>query len=339
MPYTVACIRAMTDNFNVEAHVVRWDSKVLTPFSPPSIKNTFYYLRSNHSLNQLRELLKNIDPDLVFVSGWMDSDYLKICREAKMNSVPVVTSADTQWAGSIRQILGAVYARLVFFRYFDFIMIPGAAQFEFAKRIGFRKNQIIFNFYSADINFYTTLYHRHFEVKKTDYPKTILYVGRFASEKNIQLLVSAYIQLKPSFPDWKLVLVGNGPLEKTIPPLPGIVQHPFLPPEQLANVLSQAGVFCLPSKNEPWGVVVHEMAAYGLPLVVSDASGAGTEFVRQGRNGFRFKSESQESICDCLSQVMSMTSNELQEMGRVSNEMALHVSPHSWASELYHIMK
>ena len=41
----------------------------------------------------------------------------------------------------------------------------------------------------------------------------------------------------------------------------------------------------LPSRSEPWGVVVLEAAAAGLALVVSDVVGAAVELVRPGVNG------------------------------------------------------
>lgn len=338
MPYTVACIRAMTENFDVEVHLVRWDSKVLTPYSPPPINNVSYYLRSVLDVAKMKKLLSVVDPDLVFASGWMDKDYLKVCRNAKRNGIPVVTSADTHWRGSIKQRLGAIYSHLFFSQYFDFIMIPGAAQFEFARRLGFKNNQIVFNFYSADVDFYSGLYTKHLKKKAANYPKNILFLGRFAEEKNIRLLINSFEELQGTFHDWNLVLVGNGPLEKSILPTPRIQIHSFLPPELLEDILANTGVFCLPSRSEPWGVVVHEMAAYGLPIIVSDASGAGYEFVRNGLNGYRFRSESSKSISFFLRKLMSMNSVELQAMGSESNKIAQHINTRSWASELFSLM-
>src|SRR5581483_6183719 len=46
-----------------------------------------------------------------------------------------------------------------------------------------------------------------------------------------------------------------------------------------------ADVFCLLSTHEPWGVVVNEAAACGLPLVLSDRVGAAADLLRDGENG------------------------------------------------------
>ena len=182
------------------------------------------------------------------------------------------------------------------------------------------------------------MYNKHIESKTAVYPKTILYIGRFAPEKNIELLIDVFKELQNRFPEWRLLLVGNGSLREVISASPGIEIHPFLTPEQLSNILSSAGVFCLPSKSEPWGVVIHEMAAYGLPIIVSDACGAGQEFVRNGLNGFRFKSEDKESLKEALQSMMNLESKALIDMGIQSNLMSKHISPEGWAAELYNLM-
>ncbi len=55
--------------------------------------------------------------------------------------------------------------------------------------------------------------------------------------------------------------------------------------DDLVELYTCADVFCLPSRHEPWGVVVNEAAACGLPLVVSDRVGAGRDLVTAGENG------------------------------------------------------
>lgn len=339
MPYTVACLRSMVARFGVEVHVVRWDKKVLTPYVPPVVEGVSYYLRSSYSLDDLKQLLAQLNPDLVFTSGWMDKDYIRICEVAKGKGIPVVTSADTHWAGSWRQRIGTLYARIFFRRYFDFIMVPGAFQFEFARKIGFRSEQILFNFYSADVDFYSGIFHKYLEAKKSDYPRNILYLGRFAEVKNIGLLISVFEEVAKAGSDWNLILIGNGPLENSIPKSDRIKVHPFTSPQDLEGILAKTGIFCLPSKDEPWGVVVHEMASCGIPLLISDVCGAGHEFVRNGLNGFRFKSGDHESLREKMERLMSMNSEQLIRMGVQSNVISKHISPEGWASELYSIMK
>jgi glycosyltransferase involved in cell wall biosynthesis len=55
--------------------------------------------------------------------------------------------------------------------------------------------------------------------------------------------------------------------------------------EELLECYAAADVFALLSRREPWGIVVNEAAAYGLPLVLTDAVGAAGDLLRAGENG------------------------------------------------------
>jgi glycosyltransferase involved in cell wall biosynthesis len=60
----------------------------------------------------------------------------------------------------------------------------------------------------------------------------------------------------------------------------------FMPHRDLPSVYRSARLFLFPTLWDPWGVVVNEACASGLPCIVSPNSGAGGELVRSGRNGF-----------------------------------------------------
>ena len=60
-------------------------------------------------------------------------------------------------------------------------------------------------------------------------------------------------------------------------------------PEDLVRVIKNVGFFVLPSNFEPWGVVVHEFCAAGLPMLLSETVGSSSSFLINGHNGFLFK--------------------------------------------------
>jgi glycosyltransferase involved in cell wall biosynthesis len=59
-----------------------------------------------------------------------------------------------------------------------------------------------------------------------------------------------------------------------------------LPHYRVIEAYIAADVFALLSRHEPWGVVVNEAAASGLPFVLSDRVGAAYDLLRDGENGF-----------------------------------------------------
>ena len=65
----------------------------------------------------------------------------------------------------------------------------------------------------------------------------------------------------------------------------GVEMLGFVQPDDLPAVLERAGCLVLPSRFEPWGVVVHEAAAAGLPIVCTPVCGAATRLVLDGYNG------------------------------------------------------
>ena len=116
----------------------------------------------------------------------------------------------------------------------------------------------------------------------------VLSVARLAPEKGLDTLVRAVADAHD--PRLRLVVVGHGPdgpaLERLATEL-GVRLRLVgeLPWERLAEVYVAADIFALLSLREPWGVVVNEAAACGLPLVLSDQVGAAYDLLRDGENG------------------------------------------------------
>ena len=67
-----------------------------------------------------------------------------------------------------------------------------------------------------------------------------------------------------------------------------------LPGDRVAEAYAAADIFALLSAHEPWGVVVNEAAASGLPLVLSDRVGAAADLLR-GRRERRARAASATS--------------------------------------------
>ena len=119
----------------------------------------------------------------------------------------------------------------------------------------------------------------------------LLFVGRVAEEKNLDLLVDSYARLleqKPTGETPILLIVGSGPHLDTLRERVRALDLEettrfagYLNREQLAPVYHLSTLFCFPSISETQGVVLSEAQSYGLPCVVADGGGA-PEFVRPG---------------------------------------------------------
>src|SRR5262249_47435280 len=122
---------------------------------------------------------------------------------------------------------------------------------------------------------------------------TFLFCGQMIRRKGVDLLLTAFDRLITKGHDVRLLLVGwQGDLSDFLPSISpaarcNTIYEGFQPPEQLANYFAKADVFVLPSRHDGWGVVVNQALAAGLPIITSDAVGAGLDYVENGSNGLR----------------------------------------------------
>ena len=235
---------------------------------------------------------------------------------------------DNQWHGTFRQRLACILSFFFIHRYFDYIQVSGRLQYEYAARLGFSRTNILMNLYSADTQLFAEKYYSDKELKQRSYPHRFLFVGRLHQNKGIDVLLSAWKAVcEQGKHDWQLVVIGDGPLSETFEAQAQVVYKPFMQPVDLVEEIITAGVFVLPSRKEPWGVVVHEFAAAGLPLILSDVCGAATEFLISGYNGYSFQNESVVSLSKSLRCIINMKDEDLQRMGSRSHEMSKRITP------------
>ena len=113
----------------------------------------------------------------------------------------------------------------------------------------------------------------------------LLYVGRIAGEKNMDLALATYQQLLHSDERVRLVLVGDGPeLPKIREQHPEVICCGMQRGEDLAAHYASGDVFLFPSKTDTFGNVVTEAMASGLAVISFDYA-AGHEHIRSGNNG------------------------------------------------------
>lgn len=334
MGYTIATINQLVQK-GAETHVVHFDNKKLTPYTIPKSAKLHLYPKSKQNRKSLVKLVSVLNPDITVVAGWVDKDYLHVASILKMQGKTVVCGLDGQWRGTLKQYIGSMLGSINYFKkYFTHAWVSGVYQFEYARKFGFKKNEIIFDFYSADISMYSNEYQKCINSKKKNYPHRFLYVGRFEKIKGLKFLLKAWDELTEKKRDWELHLIGNGSLQKELTKRSNIVVKDFMQPEKLINEIKGAGCFILPSIYEPWGVVIHEFAAAGLPLIVSSEVGSAKSFLINKFNGFYFNTQNYKNLRSKMLQIIEMSDEELQRLSRNSNKLSSRISPKTSANNL-----
>jgi glycosyltransferase involved in cell wall biosynthesis len=166
-----------------------------------------------------------------------------------------------------------------------------------------------------------------------------MFMGRLEKAKNVELLFAAWHRLAGHRRDWDLCLIGNGSLKSSLEVEENVTVKDFMQPERLREEIASAGCFVLPSRDEPWGVVIHEFAAAGIPLVCSDACGASNTFLIHGTNGYEFRSGNVESLFQHMLKIINASDASLRKMGEYSSCLGQRITPYSSPANLLSVLR
>lgn len=121
--------------------------------------------------------------------------------------------------------------------------------------------------------------------------RSVLFIGRLAAAKGVPVLLEAFAVLHATHPDARLTLVGDGPERAALEArtralgLTGAVRFTgYLSQDEVAEELSQADLFALPSFAEGVPVVLMEAMTSGLPVLATRIAGI-PELVEDGLSG------------------------------------------------------
>ena len=190
---------------------------------------------------------------------------------------------------------------------------------------------------------YSSIDNTHFTTDTTNYSsKVLLCIARFSEEKNLINLIEAFNLSELPAAGWRLRLVGDGPLREDIQGFasPTIQIDNWLNYNELPECYASASAFILVSNFEPWGLVVNEAMAAGLPCICSNEVGAvddllvGEATKQDGvsvyLNGMVCNT-SKEGITQALNRLAGFTTPQLAEMGQISKSRVDLYSSHNWA--------
>jgi glycogen(starch) synthase len=149
------------------------------------------------------------------------------------------------------------------------------------------------------------------EPLRLPFDRFVLGVGRVVEKKGFDLLLDAFKQVAPRYPDLGLVIGGSGPARARLvreAAAAGLSARVALPGTlsraQVAWAMDAAAIFVLPSRIEPFGIVVVEALRAGCPTVVSERGGA-TEIVRHGVDAIVADPCDTDALAHAIDQLLS----------------------------------
>ena len=331
--YMAACLKALKDDHQVALLVFRYAPAEEAPFE----SRHFDWIDSLHDRHdytpsQMLEKIEAFQPDAAFMAGWVDRGYLKVARALRRRGVPVVAGCDSQWYGNLKQHVGCLIAPAYLHTAIDVLWTTGDRQRRFANRLGFAGSRCWSGYYACDWQRFADVY----EPNKAQ-PRKFLFVGRYAQAKALDVLVDAYQQYREkTAAPWKLLCAGTGEQAGLLAGREGIEDVGFVQPDALPDLMKSVSAFVLPSRFEPWGVVIQEAATAGLPLICSDKCGATVHLLQDGYNGYLFETGNAEQLARRMTDLSAASDDAWREMGRRSHELSKQFTPRRWATTLMH---
>ncbi len=135
----------------------------------------------------------------------------------------------------------------------------------------------------------------------------VTYLGRFSAEKGPRFLLEAWRLLAPDHPQWRLDMVGSGPLEQELrgglgAGLPRVTFRPSTTDPM--GVLMGTGILALPSLTEGFPLALAEAMACGVACVASDCSSGVRALVDDGRTGLIARRGDAAHLAEQLARLM-----------------------------------
>jgi 1,2-diacylglycerol 3-alpha-glucosyltransferase len=301
-------------------------------------------LRRNELTRAVWNQLDRIQPDAVAINGWSAPEAMIALRWCERRNRLAILMSET-FKPSGNRIKEWVKRRRV--RRFDAAIVGGRWHRSYLNQLGFPDPRIAIGYDVVDNDYFATGGERARSEanqlrRELALPERYFFANtRFLPRKNIDGLLSAFASFSNKIADWALVISGSGPMERAWKQQAvdrGIGDRVrwigFLQYEQLPAVYGLASCFVHPAHEEPWGLVVNEACAVGLPVIVGDRVGAGCELVKDGENGLLVDSTSESQLVDALQRIAIATDRERKSMGEASLRLVDALTPQRFGSTL-----
>jgi glycosyltransferase involved in cell wall biosynthesis len=306
-PYRIPVFNALAERAEIDLHVIflsetdtstrRWHvytNEIRFSYEVlPSWRRRWG--KHNILVNQsVVSALAKARPEIILCGGYNYLASWQAMRWAKQNSVPFLlwcesTARDRRGGHFLVQRL-----KQNFFSNCDGFVVPGRSSLEYVLAMGVHPGQVFKAPNAVDIELFSkraelarqNAYRLRGHLGLPD--RYFLFVGRLVKSKGVLDLLAAYTGLGPELRSGiGVVFAGDGPLRAQLEAsaraiFPGAIHFPgFVHRDELADYYALAECFVFPTHSDPWGLVVNEAMACGLPVICTDVAGCAADLVKQ----------------------------------------------------------
>lgn len=339
--YMAACWQALAKRPGIDLHILHPEQlfdTIKNPFDlAPLLAGLSHEMFRTDRPDVERWLVETVaarQPEVVVHCGWIIPPYRALATARELSSVTMVLGMDSPWRGTWSQRLGRV--RLG--RFVDrmaAVVTAGERSAEYARRLGVPDRKIVGGYYGFD----DRQLRRVAEARPSaPWPRQFVFVGRYVPQKDMPTLVKAYERYREMVSDpWGLTCCGEGPGATHLAGAAGVTDRGFVQPTALPGVFASHGALVMASDFEPWGVVIAEAAASGLPVVCTTACGAGVDIVRNYYNGLVVAPRDVDGMARAMLWIHRHEA-DLPQLGQRGRALADAFSAESWAARWHNYL-
>jgi glycosyltransferase involved in cell wall biosynthesis len=256
-------------------------------------------------------LSSRIAPDIMVVDGYSTVDSLSLLFWAKRHRRPVVIMSESTFDDKQRGIVKEWIKRRIV-ALCSSALCGGTLHKEYMQFLGMSPERIALGYDAIDNTYFETQTNlvRNNPRQAQQLPGLddstpfFLASSRFIKRKNLDGLLNAYYEYRRLHSEklgsevpWRLIILGDGEERSTLEQIirdkkePGVVLAGFRQIGELPSYYGLASAFIHSAFTEPWGLVVNEAMASGVPVLVSSSTGCAPDLVIEGQTGFIFDAE------------------------------------------------
>lgn len=289
--------------------------------------------------------IQSYRPDIVNLTGYYDLASLIVLWYCKLKGIKTVLSNESTSGDHTRNFSKELFKSLFIIKLFDGFFNFGQQSKEYMLALGAKASQMLVNRNCVDNQLLEEIYKENCQQRVSkqsslNLPKhNFIFVGRLIEFKNLFKLLDAF-KIAQKNNSWGLIILGDGELKSTLKQyaqdleVKNVFFFEGVNWQQVPQYLSLSDVLVLPSFSEPWGLVVNEAMACGLPVAVSNKCGCAAELVKESENGFTFNPENVNEIAETLVKFMDKKL-DLVKMGEASKKIIQEYSPINVAKEMF----
>jgi len=294
----------------------------------------------------IQKAIDKFKPNVVNLTGYYDLASWAILFYCKIKGIKTILSNESTAGDHQRKGLKELIKSLIikqFDGYFNF----GTLSKNYLLDLGAKSTKMLVNRNCVDNIALRNIYEQHFQNRLSTQktlgiaPYNFIFVGRLIHYKNLLNFLESFADAQNQIKsDWGVIILGDGEQKEDLIQLvnekhiKNVSFQAGVSWQQVPEYLALSDVLVLPSYSEPWGLVVNEAMACGLPVMVSEKCGCAIDLVKNGENGYIFSPYNKVEMTNILLKFMGHTQN-LKEMGLTSQQIIQEYSPENVAKEMY----